>query len=159
MLDITLICVLTLVGTGLASIYSSDRFYQLGQDASISYGYKDLIVRNHSTVALQLRLQVLPEIGQVVSSLWGQSSCPWKVKVDSVVLQELLSPSTNSTTNISGWVVETRRSVRDRADNSGARTGSKTMSEEASWRLDYRAISVYKPCTDSSLGTTGKIVG
>ncbi|MEP0949134.1 MULTISPECIES: VanW family protein [Cyanophyceae] len=131
--------------------YGSDRFYQLGQDASIAYGYKDLIVRNHSAVALQLRLQVLPETGQVVSSLWGQSPCPWKVKVDSVVLQELL-PS--STTNISGWIVETRRSVCDQVDDSRARADSETMTEELSWQLDYRAISVYKPCTDSSLETT-----
>jgi vancomycin resistance protein VanW len=138
--------------------YGSDRFYQLGQDASISYGYKDLIVRNQSAVALQVRLQVLPEAGQVVSSLWGQSPCPWKVKVDSVVLRELLPPSTtNPTTNISGWIVETRRSVRNQADNSGARIGSKTMTEELSWKLDYRAISVYKPCTDNSLDSTGKI--
>ncbi|MEP0906750.1 VanW family protein [Leptolyngbya subtilissima ST-M1] len=130
--------------------YGGDRFYQLGQDASIAYGYKDLIVRNHSAVALQLRLQVLPETGQVVSSLWGQSPCPWKVKVDSVVLQELL-PS--STTDISGWIVETRRSVCDRADDSRAGTNSETMTEELSWQLDYRAISVYKPCADSSLET------
>jgi len=133
--------------------YGSDRFYQLGQDASISYGYKDLLVRNHSAVALQLRLQVLPETGQVVSSLWGQAPCPWQVKVDSVVLQELLPPST---TNISGWIVETRRSVREHADNS-RRTGLKTMPEEHLWQLDYRATSVYKPCTDSSLEATGKL--
>lgn len=134
--------------------YGVDRFYQLGQDASISYGYKDLIIRNHSAVALQLRLQVLPETGQVISSLWGQSPCPWQVKVNSVVLQELSSPST---ANISGWIVETQRSVRDRADDSRARMGSKTMTEELAWQLDYRAISVYQPCTDSSLETTGKI--
>jgi vancomycin resistance protein VanW len=63
--------------------YGVNRFYQLGQDASIAYGYKDLIIRNHSAVALQLRLQVLPEAGQVISSLWGQSPCPWEVKVNS----------------------------------------------------------------------------
>ncbi|MDG2991214.1 VanW family protein [Candidatus Synechococcus calcipolaris G9] len=133
--------------------YGNDRFYQLGQDASISYGYKDLIVRNHSAVALQLRLQVLPETGQVISSLWGQSPCPWEVKVDSMILQELSSPSTN----ISGWIVETRRSVCDQTDNSRARAGSKTMTEELLWQLDYRAISVYKPCTDSSLESTVKL--
>ncbi|MEP0902586.1 VanW family protein [Nodosilinea sp. FACHB-13] len=133
--------------------YGGDRFYQLGQDAAVSYGYKDLIVRNHSAVALQLRLQVLPEAGQVISSLWGQSPSPWKVKVDSVVLQELSSP----TTDISGWVVETRRSVRDRTDNSKARTGSKTITEDRSWRQDYCTISVYQPCTDSSFETTDQL--
>ena len=43
--------------------YGDDRFYQLGQDASISYGYKDLLVQNQSAVPLQLRLQVLPSLG------------------------------------------------------------------------------------------------
>lgn len=95
----------------------------------------------------------------MVSSLWGQSPCPWKVKVDSVIVQELLSSSTsNSTANICGWIVETRRPGRDHTDNLTTRTGSKTMTEKLSWQLDYRAISVYKPCTDSSLETTDKII-
>jgi vancomycin resistance protein VanW len=126
--------------------YGDDRFYQLGQDASISYGYKDLIIRNQSTVSLQLLLQVLPETGQVISSLWGQSPFPWVVEVNSVVLQELSSPLT---TNISGWIVETQRSVQDRSSNPEDKTGLKIMTEDPAWRLDYQAISIYQPCADS----------
>jgi vancomycin resistance protein VanW len=133
--------------------YGGDRFYHLGQDASISYGYKDLIIRNHSAVALQLRLQVLPDEGQVISSLWGQSPCPWEIKVNSVVLQELSSPVA---TDISGWIVETRRYVHDRLDDSSARTESKPMIEEIAWQLDYQAISVYQPCANSNLEITSR---
>lgn len=120
--------------------YGNDRFYELGQDASIAYGYKDLIVRNTSPGPLQLRLEVCPESGQVVSSLWGQSPCPWRVKIESVVLEELSSPEAN----ISGWIVETKRLISDRPDAQSIIPKSTTQAP--AWRMDYRAISIYKPC-------------
>ena len=86
----------------------------------------------------------------MVSSLWGRSPCPWEVKVSSIVLQELSSPSTNG---ISGWKVETRRSVRElernRSDELKGRTESKAVAEDLSWQPDYHTISVYHPCADS----------
>jgi vancomycin resistance protein VanW len=114
--------------------YGSDRFYQLGEDAAVSYGYKDLIIKNHSAVSLQLRLQILPETGQVISSLWGQSACPWQVKVNSIIREELISPLADG---ISGWIVETQRQIclLDTAESSG--------------KMDYSHVSVYQPCTNS----------
>jgi vancomycin resistance protein VanW len=114
--------------------YGADRFYELGQDAAVSYGYKDLITKNHSAFPLQLRLQILPETGQVISSLWSQSACPWQVKVNSAIREELLSPLANG---ISGWIVETQRQIclLDAAESSG--------------KIDYSHVSVYQPCTNS----------
>jgi vancomycin resistance protein VanW len=127
--------------------YGDDRFYQLGQDASISYGYKDLIIRNQSVIGLQLLLQVLPKTGQVISSLWGQSPCPWDVKVNSVILQELSPPLK---TDVSGWIVETQRFVKDRSDDPNVTNGLKMITESPAWRLDYKAISVYQPCASNT---------
>ena len=126
--------------------YGVDRFYQLGQDASIVYGYKDLIVRNSSSVALQLRLQVLPEADQVVSSLWGQAENPWQVQVNSIVLQEVPSPWVNG---VSGWVVATHRYVRTRPHAVPAKPVSPNMVEALAWKLDYHTMSLYQPCIAS----------
>jgi vancomycin resistance protein VanW len=38
--------------------YGESRFYQLGQDAAVAYGYKDLVIRNATMIPLQLRFQV-----------------------------------------------------------------------------------------------------
>ncbi|MBI4781884.1 MAG: VanW family protein [Oscillatoriophycideae cyanobacterium NC_groundwater_1537_Pr4_S-0.65um_50_18] len=127
--------------------YGVDRFYQLGQDASIAYGYKDLVIRNQSAVGVQLRLQVLPDAGQVISSLWGQSPCPWQVKVNSVVLQELPSPWARG---ISGWIVATQRHVCDCSEDLRAKPRSKSRLEKLAWQLDYHIISIYNPCGDRS---------
>ncbi|MGI0485632.1 VanW family protein [Pantanalinema rosaneae CENA516] len=127
--------------------YGVNRFYQLGQDAAIAYGYKDLIVRNHSAVPLQLRLEVLPEQGHVISSLWGQSPYPWQVKVSSTVLQELPSPLAKG---VPGWIVATQRYRRDRSTNLAGKTELKPIPEKLAWQLDYHTISVYKPCDDNN---------
>jgi vancomycin resistance protein VanW len=89
-------------------IHGSDRFFTLGQDAAVVYGYKDLMVRNKSQIGLQLQLQVFPETAQVVASVWGQQPMPVTVQVKSAILQEL-SPADRS--GQSGWLVETVRSV------------------------------------------------
>lgn len=127
--------------------YGVNRFYQLGQDAAVAYGYKDLIVRNHSAVPLQLRLEVLPETGQVISSLWGQSPDPWQVKVNSMVLQELPAPSVNG---VSGWIVATQRYVRNLPTNLTPNPELQPLPEPLLWQLDYHTISVYKPCAESN---------
>ncbi len=110
--------------------YGEGRFYPLGQDAAVAYGYKDLMVRNAWKVPLQLRLQVLPTQGVVVSGVWGRSPCPVEVKVESQVLAQL-APTVAE--GLPGWQVETRRYVRDRPS-------------ESDWTLDYQATSLYQPC-------------
>ncbi|OLP17777.1 hypothetical protein BST81_11925 [Leptolyngbya sp. 'hensonii'] len=114
--------------------YGESRFYELGQDAAVAYGYKDLIVRNPSPVPLQLRFEVLPEAGTVRSSLWGQSLCAWQVKVESRVLQKIPAPVPDG---IPGWVVKTVRYISDRPKQS------------TNWASDYVTTSIYKPCLPS----------
>jgi vancomycin resistance protein VanW len=113
--------------------YGEQRFYQLGQDASIAYGYKDLIVRNASTIPLLLRLRVEAHQGQVISSLWGQAPQPWRTRIDSQILEEL--PSSHPE-GASGWIVATQRFLRP----SGPGTA-----EPCRWQQDYQTISVYQP--------------
>jgi vancomycin resistance protein VanW len=126
--------------------YGDDRFYQLGRDAAISYGYKDLIVRNLSNIALQLRFQVFPDTGKVISRLWGERPRPWHVKIESTVQQEIPPSFVNG---ISGWIVETTRQIHDRRPDRDGTTNDGTIEEDAiSWQLDYRSTSLYQPCAN-----------
>lgn len=124
--------------------YGNDRFYQLGQDASIAYGYKDLMLRNTSGIQLQIRLEVLPEQGVVISSLWGKAPQPWQSNVSSVVLEEL--PSTDPE-GVPGWIVATQRFRNQPMSRAGSRSRA---SKPPQWCLDYRSISLYAPTNTSS---------
>jgi vancomycin resistance protein VanW len=119
--------------------YGEQRFYELGQDASIAYGYKDLIVRNASTIPLLLRLRVEAEQGHVISSLWGQARQPWRTRVNSQILEELPSSDPEGTR---GWIVATQRFLRDSATVAESRPRA---AELCRWRQDYQSISVYQP--------------
>lgn len=124
--------------------YGDDRFYQLGRDAAIAYGYKDLIVRNLSKIPLQLSFQVCPEAENVKSSLWGERQRPWQVQVESTVQQEIPPPFVDG---IPGWIVETTRQI---CAFPPARDG--ILEDEdaiAQWQLDYCSTSIYQPCTRS----------
>jgi vancomycin resistance protein VanW len=125
--------------------YGESRFYELGQDAAIAYGYKDLIIRNITNIPLQLRCQVIPEMGKVTSSLWGKFSHPWRIQVKSTRQQEIPSPSTDG---ISGWIVETTRYIREFSPPTYGTIDSEDSN--ALWQLDYRTTSVYQPCVRSS---------
>jgi vancomycin resistance protein VanW len=119
--------------------YGADRFYDLGQDASIAYGYKDLIIRNQSSIPLQVRIQVLPEAGQVISSLWGQAPRPWDVHVQSNIIQEL--PPIHAD-GLPGWIVDTHRSLRHHSSIAHPSHGT-------AWQPDYHGSSLYHPCAPS----------
>jgi vancomycin resistance protein VanW len=125
--------------------YGESRFYELGQDAAIAYGYKDLIIQNRSQIPLQLRFQVQPETGKVISSLWGESPSPWQIKVESITRQEIPSPLENG---ISGWIVETTRYFRDLSTPTYG-TIESCENLNVPWQLDYRSTSVYQPCIRS----------
>jgi vancomycin resistance protein VanW len=103
--------------------HGEKRFFTLGQDATVAYGYKDLIVRNMNQTPLLLRLQVFPEKAEVTASVWGTEAMPFDVRVESKVLQEL----TLADGGMSGWEVETKRFVGK---------------EE---KMNYQAIDIYKP--------------
>ena len=114
--------------------YGESRFYTLGQDAAVAHGYKDLIVRNHSQIPLQLRLRVLEQEGRVESSLWGYKPQPWQIKVESQVIERIPPPDPEY---LSGWVVETLRHVKN------------VNSISLSWERDYETVSFYAPCVKS----------
>ena len=111
--------------------YGEHRFYALGRDAAVAYGYKDLVVRNSTLIALQLRLAVLRDRGEVASSLWGLKPCPLHVQIDSRVLETILP---NADNQLPGWVAETVCKVRH------------VHAVEEDWQLSYRGISTYAPC-------------
>ncbi len=116
--------------------YGDERFYPLGQDAAVAYGYKDLVVRNSSQIALQLRFQVLGDRGEVHSSVWGEQPYSIQIKIESKVLEEIPPAKAD---DCSGWIVETTRSVQKTSD----------LSLSPQWQLDYRTVSHYAPCERS----------
>lgn len=119
--------------------HGEKRFFTLGQDATVAYGYKDLVVRNNSQVPLQLRLQVLAKKAEVTASVWGTQPQLVEVKVSSTVLEKLPPPSANG---MPGWQVETIRYVRSRVDTEDS---SKGRCATTDWQVDYRTIDLYKP--------------
>jgi vancomycin resistance protein VanW len=114
--------------------YGEQRFYPLGRDAAVAYGYKDLVVRNSTGFPLQLRLAVLSTTGEVASSLWGQQACSFQVAIESRVLQEI-PPFTDD--QLPGWRAEMVRMVRE------------LKAPEDPWEVSYHGISDYAPCERS----------
>ncbi len=110
--------------------HGEGRFFTLGQDATVAYGYKNLIARNHSQTSLQLRLEVLAEKSSVIASVWGTTPKPLSVNISSTVLEKL-PPSGNN--GKPGWRVETVRSV------------GTEISPTSEWQVNYRAIDIYHP--------------
>ncbi|KAF3887925.1 MULTISPECIES: VanW family protein [Nostocales] len=110
--------------------HGDTRFFTLGQDATVAYGYKNLIVRNNNQVSLRLQLQVLSEKALVVASVWGTEPKPVEVKVSSQVLETLPAPQTNG---MPGWRVETLRYACQLEEPT---TG---------WQVNYRTLDVYQP--------------
>jgi hypothetical protein len=98
-------------------------------------------------LSLQLRFQVFPDTGKVISRLWGERQRPWHVKVESTVQQEIPPSCVNG---ISGWIVETTRQIQERSPDRDGTINDGTIEEDAiSWQLDYRSTSLYQPCANS----------
>lgn len=110
--------------------HGETRFFTLGQDATVAYGYKNLIVRNNSQVPLLLRLRVMEEKAMVVGSVWGTQPQPVEVKVSSNVLETLSPPSIHG---MLGWSVETIRYVRQ------------VECPTTEWEVNYRTTDIYQP--------------
>lgn len=115
--------------------YGDRRFFPLGRDAAVFYGYKDLIINNHQTVDLQLALDISDDQDQVKSSLWGTKPKTAKLKVESVRRNERPAPDSQG---MPGYEVETTRLVAHTTD-----VGT------IHWHPDYRAVSAYQPCSYS----------
>lgn len=114
--------------------YGESRFYPLGQDAAVAYGYKDLIIRNHSYIPLQLRFQILEQEGKIQSSLWGTIPNPYIIRVESQVIEQIKHPDPQY---LAGWITKTSRYVK------------KEIDRLSPWKCDYEAISLYQPCAKS----------
>lgn len=112
--------------------HGEQRFFTLGQDATVAYGYRDLIAKNHTQIPLILRLQILQEKSQVVASVWGQKPKSVQVKIASNILEEIPPPNPGG---MSGWQVETIRYVQP----------CDYLCENIDWQVNYRAIDIYQP--------------
>ncbi|MEM7556492.1 MAG: VanW family protein [Cyanobacteria bacterium P01_A01_bin.84] len=113
--------------------HGDNRFFTLGQDATVAYGYKDLIVKNDTQIPLMLRLQILKEKSQAIASVWGQEPKPVKVKIESNILEEI---PVNNAKGMSGWQVETIRYVQPCLNNNH---------EDINWQINYHVTDIYKP--------------
>ncbi|NJL62438.1 MAG: VanW family protein [Methylacidiphilales bacterium] len=110
--------------------HGEGRFFTLGQDATVAYGYKNLIARNQSQTALQLRLEILAEKSSVIASVWGTAPNTLSVNISSTILEKLPPLGNNRKP---GWRVETVRSV-----------GTET-NPTSDWQINYRALDIYHP--------------
>lgn len=116
--------------------HGSDRFFGLGQDAAVAYGYKDLIVRNASAVPLQIRLAIGSNPMTLRVSIWGTQPPPQRVRLTSEVIEQLPAPQPQG---MPGWRVETRRWVMSASSPAAA------VAEPAVWCVNYQYVSLYQP--------------
>jgi vancomycin resistance protein VanW len=116
--------------------HGSDRFFVLGQDAAVAYGYKDLMVRNASSTPLQVRLHLATHPMTVSASIWGLEPLSQRVRLTSQVIDLLPSPDSQG---MPGCRVETQRWVVAESDWLAA------PSQDSLWRMNYRYVSCYQP--------------
>ena len=107
--------------------YGEERFYPLGEDAAISYGNKDLVIRNRFNMPLLLCIRLNEHAVQ--SEILGHGPRPLQTLIQSTVLDRY-APLSNQ--QHSGWQVATSRFIKQ------------PTSEQ--WRQDYISFSHYRPC-------------
>lgn len=106
--------------------YGNERFYELGEDATIAYGYKDLVIRNNFKTPLLLEINIKGDTVQ--SRLSSSLPKPLEISIRSHILQKIpASPRDKHP----GWHICTARY---------------TKSGPAPWRQDYVSFSHYAPC-------------
>ncbi|MEZ4702753.1 MAG: VanW family protein [Rhodothermales bacterium] len=93
--------------------YGAERYFILGQDATLSYGYKDLIARNDTGVPVQLRMAIDDANPVVRVSLHGRQPMPGHVSIETQIVDELPAVAGNTRP---GWRVETVRTVERPGD-------------------------------------------
>jgi vancomycin resistance protein VanW len=123
--------------------YGSKRFFPLGRDATVAYGYKDLMVRNASTVPLQLRIAVDSERGEVTSSVWGVTPCSFAVNVTAETLEQTPAPHAEG---MPGYRVKVTRYI--------GRPIQAHLEASRIWQPDYEAIALYQPSQNSYYSPT-----
>ncbi|GEM_PF-654765 len=140
--------------------YGDRRFFPQGQDATVYYGYKDLVLRNTSPSSLWIGLAIRvnspepnrgeddgpgdhPETLALVSQIWGSAPPSHEVRIVSQVEEELPAPEPGG---MPGWRVSTRRQIRCRSPRDDTPNP---------WHTDYETQSLYQPCGFSYYGETG----
>ncbi len=108
--------------------YGPERFYELGEDAAIAFGYKDLVIRNQFSDPLLLCINVREN--DVQSRLLAPGPKPNNIIIRSQVLER--HPPTGPHQSNAGWSVCTTRFSR--------------TAQVGDWRQDYLSFSHYKPC-------------
>ena len=123
-------------------VHGEDRFFVLGQDAAVAYGFKNLLARNDHPVPLLLvmRLHRSGEPRSLEAALVAQAPCPLQVHLDSRLIASLPPPGAGGR---AGSRVETRRWLAP-ADPAAEPPGPGD-DDARGWRLDYRFISHYRP--------------
>jgi vancomycin resistance protein VanW len=111
--------------------YGADRYFVLGQDAAVAYGYKDLVVRNTNAEAVQLRMQIDSEHPVVAVSIRSTDPLPFRSRLETHILEGLHLADRPGK---AGWRVETIRRRFGPAIGGG---------EEG--LIDYRMIDTYQP--------------
>lgn len=118
--------------------YGSKRFFPLGRDATVAYGYKDLMVRNTSNISLQLHIEVNSERGEVTSSVWGVTPCPFAVNITAETLEQIPAPSAEG---MPGYRVKVTRYI--------GKPIQAHLEASRIWQPDYEAIAAYQPSVNS----------
>lgn len=112
--------------------YGDDRFFTLGEDAAVAYGYKDLIARNAHKTSLYLSVRLDRDRNLVRTEVWGITPCELKIQVESQVLEEFPPPQGQGQ---SGWHVRTQRTIAP------TRAGISSDIEPA-----FAYETIYEPC-------------
>ncbi len=123
-------------------VHGEDRFFVLGQDAAVAYGFKNLLARNDHAVPLLLvmGLHRSGEARSLEAALVARAPCPLQVRLDSQVIERLPPPGPDGR---AGSRVETRRWMAPAGAGAGPDDPAEVDSQR--WRLDYRFISHYRP--------------
>ncbi len=116
--------------------HGRDRFFVLGQDAAVVYGYKDLIARNTNSVPLQVHIQLTTSPLSMQVKLQSAIPCPQRVQIVSEVLEELSHPHL---TGMPGWRIATQRFIA--SDSSDFESDSPNLD----WHENYSFVSHYEP--------------
>ncbi|MCM1981632.1 VanW family protein [Lyngbya confervoides] len=108
--------------------HGADRFFTLGQDATVAYGYKNLLARNPTITPLRLGIALSADGKQMTAEVWGQAPNPQQVQVKSEILREIAPQPPHSR---NGWQVSTRRWV--------------CRGTPETWQLSYESLDTYHP--------------
>jgi len=107
--------------------HGENRFFRLGRDAAVAFGYKDLAVKNIHTTPLRVVVAVSRVQREVVVTLSGNVPLDHEVRLTSEITGEI-PPETPS--QVPGKIVTTTRQVRRK---------------EEDWTTNYESTDYYRP--------------